>query len=147
MNPVSVTQSGSDAIVAPEAMILYPENSEQFKYIQSLIGEWDYYISHKVVLNATAQIKVMAGEREETWESQCEAYIYGWMPGTPEWIPGSCVAIVYFAIPKLIVPELPSSVTLMIKMSMGETVIFNSKRTVPIYYAVEESLSLSEETD
>lgn len=138
INPVSVLQNGTGIVVAPEAMILYPEGSDEFEYIRGLIGDWEYYVSHVAALpDAVATVSVQVDGVAEETESQCSAYIYGWMPGAAEWIEGSCVAVVCFGMPKVVVSEAPLSVTILIRVE-GDVLVFNSKRIVPIYYEVQE---------
>lgn len=125
-------------------MILYPENSSVFEAVRNQISDWEYYVSETVMLDATAYVTVQAGEISETEESQCSAYIYGWLPESAEWIPGSCVAIIFFAVPKMVVSELPSSVTVTVRVETEESIIFNSKRTIPVYHSEEEEAEVDE---
>ena len=129
-------------MIAPEVMLLYPENSDFFNYIRSIIGDWDYYISEAVEIDAVAVVSLQAGENVQVSESQCVAYIYGWMPGSVEWIEGSCVAVVYFSVPKLTLAEVPPSVTVAVQVEAGEQLIFNTERAIKVLHGpsnVEES--------
>ena len=140
VNPLQALQNGNGVIVTPEVMVLYAENSDVFEYIREIVGDWEYYVSETIELDATAYVTVQAGEFSETQESKCKAYIYGWTPGSTEWINGSCVAIVFFTVPTLVVSESPTNVTVAVCLESEEAIIFNSKRTIPVLYeaAAEE---------
>jgi hypothetical protein len=132
VNPPGIVQNGAGIAISLEAMILYAENSEFFNYVRGLVGDWEYYISQTISLDATAYVTVQAGDVSEEQESRCSAYIYGWMPGSSEWNEGSCVAVVFFVCPAVTVSEQPSTVTITVRIETGETIIFYSKRTIPI---------------
>ena len=141
INPTKITQDSNGIVLSPEVMIIYSEGTQEFEYIRSLIGSWDYYISPTVSLpNATATAEIQVNDVVESKTSNCSAYIYGWMPGSAEWIQGSCVAIVFFDVPQIAVPY-ALSYTVRIRVEDGYVIAFSGVRTVPIYYAAEDSVS------
>jgi hypothetical protein len=132
VNPVVALPNEEGTVVAPEIMILFPEETPEFNYIRSLLNDWEYYISPTVELDATANINIEGVEST----SQCHAYIYGWQEKTAEWQPGMASAIIYFTIPEILFVEKPSSITIQVEVK-GQINLF-LKRTVPIVY--EETL-------
>jgi hypothetical protein len=87
----------------------------------SLIGSWDYYTSVQVdVPNTTAQTNVFSVDSSgnPTGSKQAEglaaAYIYGYMPGTENWEPNSCVAYVFVKAPTVQIIGTACQVTIIV---------------------------------
>lgn len=129
VNPPCISDTG---LVNIEAMVIYGEHTDFFKYIRSLIPDWEYYVSKTVTLDADAEVTLQANDQKQQHTGKCKAYIYGWEPGSVEWVEGSCVAIVFFDMPKLTVPSTPLTVTVTVKVTSDDELIFYNRRTVPV---------------
>ena len=131
VNTITMDQTDEGIIISSEAMVLFSEGSPEFEYIRSLIGQWDHYVSATVPLpNTASKTEVQIGGSVWKAEGECFAYIYGWEPGSSEWIENSCVAIVVFNLPVALVPEVMSSAT--IRVQIQGDIFFRGTKTIPI---------------
>jgi hypothetical protein len=134
VNPLQIVQDrNGDLTIKPEAMIIYAEGTPCFDYVKDLIGEWEGYTSKTVKLpNAVAHVQVQVDEEHATsMDSRCSAYIYGYMPGDPEWEEGSCVAVVFFDSPSLKCAPTPNyTVIVCFECEVSK---LDVKTTIPIY--------------
>jgi hypothetical protein len=130
VNPINAYPNDEGIAVPPEAMVLFPEGTPEFEYVQSLIKQWDHYVSAVVPLpNTTAMTEVQIGGSVWKLESECSAYIYGWQPGSAEWIEGSCVAVVCFSLSAMTIPDVMSCT---IRVWLQGDISFRGSKTVPI---------------
>jgi hypothetical protein len=100
VTPISAIRNGDGLItILPEICITFREGTPIFDYVKELIGTWEYYVSPTILVPggiATVNVSTIDsfGNISSTEiQSACSVYIYGWVPGDPEWWEGQCVAI------------------------------------------------------
>jgi len=132
VNPLKIVQDRNGTLtISPEAMIIYAEGVPEFSYVREVIGNWESFTSRVVKLDAVATVTLQIGEEVKEKTGKCQAYIYGYVPGSSEWEEGSCVAVVTLDCPSITV-EHADCYFLFVHFEF-EDKIFDAKITIPIY--------------